>query len=214
MVKLGCAGYTFSLNTSMFWRGCTCGCVFVCVPGFAKLEVSWRKQVEVFLYLRNGFFFSCNTYKQMVFNDTTYGARDWFWHSEHLELHEFINIYGISGLWYSVLHCLVTLRWTLWICFFIHEWFTFMSVLYEAVIDNRLQRGESCSHVEGQQGQGWCFQLPSADSLYQCFVLVVVSQSTHCSSHQVWNIQTIQVFNFSPWTQDMLSNATLAYVCQ
>lgn len=109
----------------------------------------------------------------MVFHGTAYGAR------EHLlpfrtlmTLYELINIYGITGLWYTIL---ATLRWILWICSLICEWLTFMSVLYEAVIDNRLQRGESRSHDEGQQGQGWCFQLPSATTCTSALYL----SSTH-----------------------------------
>lgn len=53
--------------------------------------------------------------------------------------------------------------------FSIREWFTFMSVFHEADINNRLQCGESRSCEKGQQGQGWCFQLPFTDNLYLVF---------------------------------------------
>lgn len=43
---------------------------------------------------------------------------------------------------------------------------TFISVSYEAA-DNRLQRGESRGDDEGQQGQGWCFQLTLHQQLVQ-----------------------------------------------
>lgn len=109
----------------------------------------------------------------MVCLDAAYGAQDQFLVIQDTR-GEFMNIYG----WVLYISLSVTL-WILWALSF-----TFTSVLCEAVVRNRLRWGESRGHDEGQQGQGWYFQLSSTDNSYLCSLFQI----------QLW-LSAAQLFN-------------------